>query len=273
MSRKVAYIDAFSGVAGDMLLAALVDAGLDPEVLKAQLKTLEAIEHEWDLSVTSVVRSEGRIGGKHVHVASIYNHEPAPAPGTMTLHDDSHSHSHAHGHGHTHGHAHGHSHHPADDNAGMLDHDHGHGHAHPADHTILSPPADSLDPIAASHEHTHDGHSHDGHEHHNRGLQHIRDIVRNSALPPDVQATAIAAFTELAVAESRVHGTTLENVHFHEVGAIDSIVDTVSRTCVVEDVGGRWARLEGAPPPRLVTPTFLLLPQLSPSPNLLLHSP
>ena len=83
-TRRVAYIDAFSGVAGDMLLAALIDNGLDVESIKSALKTLTTIEHEWDITVSSVVRSEGMIGAKHVNVKSIYNHEPALVPGAIT---------------------------------------------------------------------------------------------------------------------------------------------------------------------------------------------
>ena len=215
-----------------MLLAALVDCGLDLNALKASLKTLKTIENEWDITVSSVLRSEGRIGAKHVNVASIFNHEPAAVPGSSSslaivpAHDHSHSqlslnlshsdnHDHDHNHSHNHNHSHGHSH---DHNSCSA-----HDHSHPVDHSII-PPAPPMD---HSHGHSHDHHSHDGHEHHDRGLQQISHIVRTSTLPDRVKSIAIAAFTELAVAESRVHGTTLEEVHFHEVGAIDSIVDTV----------------------------------------------
>ena len=233
-TRRVAYIDAFSGVAGDMLLAALIDNGLDVESIKSALKTLTTIEHEWDITVSSVVRSEGMIGAKHINVKSIYNHEPALVPGTilghnrnhnlstnnnstaLTLIPDAHNHNHQHNHSHSHGHGHSHGH--------KNDHDvfQAHDHEHPIDHSIiLSASSDN------SHGHSHEHHGHDGHEHHDRGLQQITDIVAASTLPPHIQQLAIVAFTELAVAESRVHATSLENVHFHEVGAIDSIVDTV----------------------------------------------
>ena len=223
-TRRVAYIDAFSGVAGDMLLAALIDNGLDVESLKSALKTLTTIEHEWDITVSSVVRSEGMIGAKHVDVKSIYNHEPTSVPGTipgsnkssgstaLTLVNDAHNHNHHHSHGHSHSHGH------------KNDHDafQAHDHEHPVDHSIiLSTSSDNIN------SHSHEHHGHDGHEHHDRGLQQIADIVSASTLPVHLQQLAIAAFTELAVAESRVHATSLENVHFHEVGAIDSIVDTV----------------------------------------------
>ena len=228
-TRRVAYIDAFSGVAGDMLLAALIDNGLDVESIKSALKTLTTIEHEWDITVSSVVRSEGMIGAKHVNVKSIYNHEPALVPGAITgnsnnnnssskgalaLITDAHNHNHHHSHSHNHSHSHGHKN----------DHDafQAHDHEHPVDHTIIL--STSLDNTNG---HSHEHHGHDGHEHHDRGLQQIADIVSASTLPVHIQQLAIAAFTELAVAESRVHATSLENVHFHEVGAIDSIVDTV----------------------------------------------
>ncbi len=60
-----------------------------------------------------------------------------------------------------------------------------------------------------------------------RHLKHVRDIITNSKLPAGVAERAIAVFTRLAEAEAAVHGTTVEKVHFHEVGAVDAIVDIV----------------------------------------------
>ncbi len=88
-------------------------------------------------------------------------------------------------------HAHGHEHH---DHA---HHDHGHEHEH---------------------EHGHGAH---------RNLADIEAIIRHSALPQQVQETSLRIFTKLAAAEARVHGKGINEVHFHEVGATDSIVDIV----------------------------------------------
>ncbi len=61
--------------------------------------------------------------------------------------------------------------------------------------------------------------------HHHRHLSDIRNIISGSTLPAVVKAEAIRVFTRLAEAEAKVHGTMPEHIHFHEVGAIDSIVD------------------------------------------------
>lgn len=84
------------------------------------------------------------------------------------------------------------------------------------------------------HEHSHDhGHSHDhehshdhGHHHH-RTFSDIRSIIKKSELKEPVKADAIAVFQALAEAEGAVHGKPVDEVHFHEVGAIDSIIDIV----------------------------------------------
>jgi uncharacterized protein (DUF111 family) len=64
------------------------------------------------------------------------------------------------------------------------------------------------------------------HEHHHRTLKSILGIIEASALPEPAKALASRAFTVLAEAEAKVHGVAVEAVHFHEVGALDSILDT-----------------------------------------------
>lgn len=101
---------------------------------------------------------------------------------------------------------------------------------------------EATDAVLADHEP--DDHHHHGHGHHYRDL---RDMIARSALPPPVIQRAQSAFLALAQAEARVHGTTVEDVHFHEVGAVDSVVDLVG--CAY----GLWAlgieSVESAPPP------------------------
>lgn len=75
-----------------------------------------------------------------------------------------------------------------------------------------------------------------GHHHHpHRGLREIRELLERSALEPAVRERAAALFARLAEAEARVHGASPEQVHFHEVGAVDSIVDVVGGV-----IGLRW---------------------------------
>jgi len=69
---------------------------------------------------------------------------------------------------------------------------------------------------------------------HHRGLAEIRALIEASALSPGVQSLSVAVFTRLAEAEARVHGTTPDQVHFHEVGAVDSIVDVVASCAALE---------------------------------------
>ena len=66
-----------------------------------------------------------------------------------------------------------------------------------------------------------------GEEHHHRHYSTIEKIIRSSTLAPWVQDNACQSFLRLAEAEAKVHGTTVEKVHFHEVGAVDAIVDIV----------------------------------------------
>jgi uncharacterized protein (TIGR00299 family) protein len=75
------------------------------------------------------------------------------------------------------------------------------------------------------------------HEHHHRGFDDIRDIINRSTLTDSVRQRAIAMFLTLAEAEARVHGTTVDRIHFHEVGAVDSIVDIVGVAICMELLG------------------------------------
>ncbi|NLE75485.1 MAG: nickel pincer cofactor biosynthesis protein LarC, partial [Chloroflexi bacterium] len=108
-------------------------------------------------------------------------------------------HEHAHDHGHEHAHDHGYDQ--------SHDHEHAHGHAHdyPHEHGAAA------------------GHSHEG----QRGLREIEALLGASDLPALVQERARAVFRRLGRAEAKVHGMPLEAVQFHEVGAVDSIVDIV----------------------------------------------
>lgn len=70
-----------------------------------------------------------------------------------------------------------------------------------------------------------------------RSLGDVRQIIEGSRLPMWVQAHAIAAFARLAIAEARIHGMTVEAVHFHEVGALDAIVDVVGAAAGLHALG------------------------------------
>ena len=65
------------------------------------------------------------------------------------------------------------------------------------------------------------------HHHEHRHLADIADLLHRATIPPQVRDQAVAVFSRLAEAEAAVHGTTVEAIHFHEVGAVDALVDIV----------------------------------------------
>ena len=83
------------------------------------------------------------------------------------------------------------------------------------------------------HEHTHD-HSHDhGHGHFHRSFRDIRQMIQNSELSKEVKDLSLRIFTRVARAEAKVHHRDMEEVQFHEVGAVDSIVDIVGSAILI----------------------------------------
>lgn len=75
------------------------------------------------------------------------------------------------------------------------------------------------------------------HEHAHRHLRHVVEIIERSHAPDRAKQRAIDAFRRIAVAEAAVHGTTIEKVHFHEVGALDAILDILCTMVAVDELG------------------------------------
>jgi hypothetical protein len=88
------------------------------------------------------------------------------------------------------------------------------------------------------HDHEHQDHHHHDHHHHgpSRGLGEIQALIAGSGLPAAVKERALALFFRLGEAEAKAHGVPIESVHFHEVGAVDSIVDLVGAAAAVEEL-------------------------------------
>lgn len=102
-------------------------------------------------------------------------------------------------------------------------HNHNHEHQHSHDH---------------DHAHSHDHQHHHTHEHvHGRHFTTIRDLIESSKLSPTVKQRAVSMFERVGHAEASIHGKTLEDIHFHEVGALDSILDIVGAAVAVEALG------------------------------------
>jgi uncharacterized protein (TIGR00299 family) protein len=96
--------------------------------------------------------------------------------------------------------------------------------------------------IHVAHEHDH-GHQHNEHDHHNHGheeqrnFSEIKHLISRGKLSPWVKQKSIAVFARIAEAEGKIHGLPPEKVHFHEVGAVDSIVDIVGAAIALELLG------------------------------------
>jgi uncharacterized protein (TIGR00299 family) protein len=194
MSR-VLYFDCFSGASGDMVLGALLDAGLPLEELRRALGSL-AIDGA-SVSAERVLRAGVSATKFHVH-ANTHAHS----------HEQSHQHDHEHDHTHHHQHDH--------------DHTHDHKHDHHDDHSD-----------ARGHEHAHAGTA-VVHDHGHRTLAEINALIERSALAPASQARAKALFHRLGEAEAAIHQVSLDKIHLHEVGALDSIIDIVGAVFALE---------------------------------------
>jgi len=139
---KVAYLDCFAGISGDMTLGALLDAGVDKDRFQAEIKKLSEVN--FDLKI-------GKVTKNGIEATNV---------------------------------------------------------------EVVTP-----------------------HEHHHRHLKDIVQIIESSDLPDSTKAKAVRTFQVLAEAEGAVHGTSADHVHFHEVGAVDAIVDIVGSCILFEMLG------------------------------------
>lgn len=168
---KTLYLECYSGISGDMTVAALLDLGADREVLKESLKSLP-------------------VGGFRTEITRVKKSGLDACDFSVILEQDNHDHDMEYLHGseksYTGHHEHSHE----------VNHEHHHGHTH-------------------SHEHPHEY----------RGMKEITEIIQKSEMTARAKKMAMRVFGILAQAESKAHGVPVEEVHFHEVGAVDSIVD------------------------------------------------
>ena len=195
---KTLYLECYSGISGDMTVAALLDLGADRAVLDRVLKSLKVSGFETKIS--RVVKSG--IDACDFDVVLDKEHENHD-------HDMEYLHGHHHkGHENNHFYDHNHAH---EDEAEHF-HSHEHNHAHGA------------------------GSAQDRHHHEHRGIKEITYIIEHSAMTENAKKIALRIFEILAEAESKAHNVPVDQVHFHEVGAVDSIVDIVSVAVCLDDL-------------------------------------
>jgi pyridinium-3,5-bisthiocarboxylic acid mononucleotide nickel chelatase len=197
---RIAYLECFSGISGDMFLGALVDAGVPARVLEDTVKALGVGAR---LEISRVVRSG--ISATKVDVW-VDGEKDSPREENAERREVEHSHEHSH------------SHEPLEPKHEHTDH--AHSHADESARTAVSAP----------HEHSH------SHEH-GRGLTEIRQIISAASISETAKKTTIAIFEALARAEAKIHNTSVESVHFHEVGAVDAMVDIVCAAVGAEALG------------------------------------
>lgn len=177
----IAYFDCFSGASGNMILGALLDAGLELKALQGGLSQL-GLDDEYHLEVQEV--HKGVLRACHIEVRLTHEH-------THQVPE----------------HKHNHHSHPVEES------DHLHPHEHAEDEQL------------------------DSHHGHYRGLREIVSLIESSPLSLRVKRDSIAIFTRLAESEAAVHGTSLDEIHFHEVGAVDALVDVVGTVIGLEALG------------------------------------
>ena len=167
---RIAYLDCFSGISGDMFLGALVDAGVSPKLLE---DTVAALDIGARLEISRVVRS-----GISATKVDVYANGEKDLPREVFWEQQGHGHAHEDSPDHGHEHMRQHSH-------GQLRNERG------------------------------------------RGLNEIRQIIEKAAITSNAKKNAVKIFEALGEAEAEIHATSVGNVHFHEVGAVDALVDIV----------------------------------------------
>lgn len=219
------YLEPFSGLSGDMLNALLLDLGADRKHLEEALKTISL--DGYHLHVDRIAKSS--IWGTDFDVHMEHGEKDHGIAGDF----DHHHHHHDHDHDHEHGHEHHHEHEHVNEHTHAHSHaheEHTHAHTHSHEHTHEQHDHDHHH----EHEHTHDGHSHEhthSHHHHHgevRGLKEIETIILSSGVSDFVKEKSLEVFRDIAQAEANVHQMPVEEIHFHEVGATDSIIDIMS---------------------------------------------
>lgn len=203
MNHSILYLECNSGISGDMTVAALLDLGADRQILLDALSSLP-------------------LTGYSIEIKDVYKSGIRACDFNVILDHDNHDHDMDYLHGHAHSmateHDHTHSRNLSDE----------HGQIHRHDHSMT---------VGDVHGHDTDESQHIHHHHHDaRNLNDITKIIQTGQLSSGAKDLALKIFQILAEAEAAVHGKTLEEIHFHEVGAVDSIVDIVAVAVCIDNL-------------------------------------
>jgi hypothetical protein len=186
---RLAYLDCFAGISGDMFLGALIGAGVPPQLLHS---TVAALNLNASLTIETVDRSG--ISCTKVNVLE----GASPAEG-------------------------------------------GHANTHSQQQQQTQPALQQQPKTQNLHKagHTHEPHTHD--HTHGRSLTAIRALIHAAPLAEPVKLTALRAFELLGHAEAAIHNVPVDDIHFHEVGAVDAIVDIVAASAAIHHLRiDRW---------------------------------
>ena len=210
--KKILYLECKTGAAGHMLMGALYSL-LTEEQKVLFLEKLNAISEEVCV-IPQEICKQG-IGGIHMKVEINGTEEGREAH----HHHEHNHHEEEHGHTHDHEHHHEHEHEYAEEHVHtheeMHIHSHEEGHTHDHDH---------------AHSHAHGHHSH-------TSVAAILEQISKLDMSDAVKRDAEGIYRNIAAAESKVHQTDMEQIHFHEVGSVDALIDVVGSCLALELLG------------------------------------
>ena len=227
---RTLYLECYSGISGDMTVAALLDLGADQKVLEKALSSIRA--DGFRTEITRVKKSG--LDACDFSVILDKNHENHDHD-MEYLHGYSREQAHhSHTDEYTHIHDctendHVHFYIEESDNGEEPSHAEGAHHGKELSHTEESDYEQRPFHIGES------GHAH-VHTHERRGMKEIREILLNAEMTEQAKDTALHIFQILAKAEAKAHGVSEEQVHFHEIGAVDSIVDIVAAAVCLDNL-------------------------------------
>lgn len=200
--KRTLYLECYSGISGDMTVGALLDIGADRQRLSEAIDSIRPLVNGFDVEIKRVQKAG--IDACDFCVLLDAEHE-----------NQDHDMEYLHGYGHHH----------------ESDHHHEDGHHHENDHHYEDGHHHEND-----HHHEVHSHLHEHHHHAHTGMAEITDILNKAKLTDSARALALKIFGILAEAESKAHNKPVSDVHFHEVGAVDSIVDIMAAAVCLDSL-------------------------------------